>query len=56
MTNMDMGEQQQQLADTGQGNYVAHFFPSMAGPWEVTILVHADGFAPIHQRLFIQVA
>ena len=56
MINMDMGDQQQPLTDTGQGNYETHFFPSMAGPWEVTILVHADGFAPIHQRLIIQVA
>jgi YtkA-like len=56
MTNMDMGEQQQLFADTGQGNYEAHFLPSMAGPWVVTILVHADGFAPIRQQLFIQVA
>ena len=56
MTNMDMGVQQQLLADTGQGNYETHFFPSMAGPWVVTILVHADGFAPIRQQLFIQVA
>jgi hypothetical protein len=56
MTDMDMGDQQQLLADTGQGNYVTHFFPSMAGPWVVTILVHADGFAPIRQQLFIQVA
>lgn len=55
MTNMDMGAQQQLLADTGQGNYVAHFLPSMAGPWVVTILVHADGFVPIRQQLFIQV-
>lgn len=56
MTNMDMGDQQLLLADIGQGNYVTHFLPSMAGPWMVTILVHADGFAPIHQQLFIQVA
>lgn len=56
MINMDMGEQQQLLADTGQGNYETHFLPSMAGPWVMTILVHADGFAPIRQQLFVQVA
>jgi hypothetical protein len=56
MTNMDMGEHQQPFADTGQGNYETHFLPSMAGPWVVTILVRADGFAPIRQQLFIQVA
>jgi hypothetical protein len=56
MTNMDMGEQQQLLAATGQGNYVTHFLPSMAGPWVVTILVRADGFAPLRRQLFIHVA
>src|SRR5579884_752063 len=56
MTNMDMGEQQLLLADIGQGNYETHFLPSMAGPWMVTIQVHADGFAPLHRQLFIQVA
>jgi hypothetical protein len=56
MTDMDMGEHLQLLTDTGQGNYVTHFLPSMAGPWVVTILVHADGFAPIRRQLFVQVA
>jgi hypothetical protein len=55
MTNMDMGAQQQWLADAGQGNYVTHFLPSMAGPWVMTILVRADGFAPVRRQLFIQV-
>jgi hypothetical protein len=56
MTNMNMGEQEQLLIDTGYGNYVTHFQPSMPGPWVVTIFVRADGFAPISRQLFVQVA
>ena len=55
MTDMDMGEQQQLFAALGQGNYETHFQPTMPGPWVMTILVHADGFAPLRQQVFIQV-
>lgn len=55
MANMDMGEQQLPLVARGQGTYETNFMPSMAGPWVVTIQVHADGFVPLHQQVFIQV-
>jgi hypothetical protein len=39
----------------GQGNYSVLFALSMAGPWEINIVAHADGFDALQQSLLIQV-
>ncbi|QBD78932.1 hypothetical protein EPA93_24285 [Ktedonosporobacter rubrisoli] len=55
MTNMDMGENLQPLMPKGDGSYETLFRPSMSGPWSLTITVHAHGFEPLHQTIFVQV-
>jgi hypothetical protein len=55
MTTMDMGEQVSQWKPAGQGNYLTHLQLSMAGPWAITLMVHVDGFTPLHQMLFVEV-
>ena len=55
MTNMDMAAISTSVKALGQGNYTIQFALSMAGPWEINITAHADGFDPLQQSLFIQV-
>jgi hypothetical protein len=54
MTTMDMGEKQHPLQSLGQGNYATHLQFSMAGPWLVTVTVHAAGILPAQQHLFVE--
>ncbi len=55
MTNMDMGTNQSHIRTLGQGDYNVELRLQMAGPWSITIMAHADGFAPLQQTLFVQV-
>ncbi len=53
MTNMDMGAYQHALAPTGHGRYNTQLQLSMVGPWLITVIVQADGFAPVHRELSV---
>jgi YtkA-like len=55
MTNMNMVTHEKRLQEVGQGNYIVQLHLDMAGPWEITVLVDASGFAPSHQTLLVQV-
>jgi hypothetical protein len=55
MTNMHMATDQIRVAPLGQGNYMAQLNLYMAGPWEISIHAHADGFDPVVQTLLVQV-
>jgi YtkA-like len=55
MTNMNMVTNEVSVRFLGQGNYLAQLHLYMAGPWEIRLDVYADGFAPAHQTLFVQV-
>jgi hypothetical protein len=55
MTNMNMVTDQIHVEPLGQGNYVAQLHLYMAGPWEISINAHADGFESIVQTLLVQV-
>ena len=55
MTNMVMAALSTSVKALGQGNYRVQFAFSMAGPWEITIVAHADGFDALQQSLLIQV-
>jgi hypothetical protein len=55
MTNMNMVTDQIYVEPLGQGNYKAQIHLYMAGPWEISINAHADGFEPIVQTLVVQV-
>ncbi len=55
MTNMDMVTHESRVKEAGQGNYIAQLHLYMAGPWEITVMAQADGFAPFHQSLLVQV-
>ncbi|HKV59653.1 MAG TPA: FixH family protein [Ktedonobacteraceae bacterium] len=55
MTNMDMTALSTSVKTLGQGNYKVQFALSMAGPWEIDIVAHADGFDALQRSLFIQV-
>src|SRR2546428_7713654 len=55
MTNMDMVTNHFRVKPLGLGNYLAQFQLYMAGPWEISIEAHADGFEPIAQTLIVQV-
>jgi hypothetical protein len=55
MTNMSMVTNQIQLESLGHGTYMAQLQLDMAGPWEIRIEAHADGFEPIAKNLFVQV-
>ena len=55
MTNMLMSTNQSSLRYLGQGNYLAQFRLSMAGPWAITFQAHATGFDPLQQTLLLQV-
>lgn len=55
MTNMDMIAISTAVKALGQGNYSVQFALSMAGPWKINIVAHADGFDAQQQSLLIQV-
>ena len=56
MTNMNMAADHIRVTTLGQGNYMAQLNLYMAGPWEISIDAHADGFEPVVQTLVVQVA
>jgi len=56
MTNMDMVTHEKRMQEVGQGNYIVQLHLYMAGPWEITVMAQASGFAPSHQTLLVQVA
>lgn len=55
MTNMNMETKQILVQSLGNGTYLARLQLDMAGPWEISIQAHADGFEPISKNLFVQV-
>jgi YtkA-like len=55
MTNMDMVSNLFRIEPLGHGNYIAQLQLYMAGPWEISIVAHADGFASTAQTLIVQV-
>jgi len=55
MTNMDMATNHFRVEPLGHGTYRAQLQLYMAGPWEINIEAHADGFEPIAQTLIVQV-
>lgn len=55
MTNMNMEAHQFHVQSLGNGSYMAQLHLEMAGPWEISIEAHADGFEPISKNLFVQV-
>ncbi len=55
MTNMDMQTKQIRVVPLGKGNYTTELQLYMAGPWEIRLVAHADGFDEIQQTLLVQV-
>jgi hypothetical protein len=55
MTNMEMITHESQVKEVGRGIYLAQMHLSMAGPWAITVMAHADGFAPLNQTMLVQV-
>jgi YtkA-like len=55
MTNMSMVTNQIHVESLGHGTYLAQLQFNMAGPWEISIEAHADGFETIAKNLFVQV-
>src|SRR6266480_3265754 len=55
MTNMNMMTNQIRVVPLGHGTYIAQLQLYMAGPWEISIEAHADGFEPTAKTLFVQV-
>ena len=55
MTDMNMTALSYSVKTLGQGNYAVQFALSMGGPWEISIVAHADGFDALQQSLLIQV-
>ncbi len=55
MTNMYMVTHEKRMQEVGQGNYIVHLHLYMAGPWEITVMAQASGFALSHQTLLVQV-
>ncbi len=55
MTNMDMAATEQHVIELGNGKYKVNIFLSMAGPWEITLNTHANGFEPLRKILLVQV-
>jgi nitrogen fixation protein FixH len=55
MTNMDMATNHFRVEPLGHGTYIAQLQLYMAGPWEISIEAHADGFEPVAQTLIVQV-
>ena len=55
MTNMDMETKQTRVVPLGKGTYATELQLYMAGPWEIRLVAHADGFDDIQQTLLVQV-
>ena len=55
MTNMSMVTNHIHVESLGHGTYLAQLQLDMAGPWEISIVAHADGFEPIARNLLVQV-
>jgi len=55
MTNMVMITHDSHVKEVGQGIYVAQLHLYMAGPWAITVMAQADGFAPLNQTVLVQV-
>jgi len=55
MTTMPMGTPSMVTIPQGQGAYLVQVNLSMAGPWVIALSMHANGFAPIHQMVTVQV-
>jgi nitrogen fixation protein FixH len=55
MPAMPMEAQHTSVQALGQGVYLAQISFSMAGLWQIDLLVHADGFAPVRQSLRLAV-
>ena len=55
MTNMDMITDRIHVRPLGLGNYTIQMQLYMAGPWEIRIVAHADGFDSLQRTLFVQV-
>ena len=56
MTNMAMAESPISTISEGQGTYLVQIPLSMVGPWMIAISMRANGFAPLHQTLVVQVS
>jgi YtkA-like len=56
MTNMHMVTDHIRVSPLGQGKYLAQLNLYMAGPWQISISAHADGFEPMVQTLLVTVA
>ena len=55
MTNMEMITHESHVKAVGQGIYIAQLHLYMVGPWEITLMAHAEGFAPLNQTVLVQV-
>lgn len=55
MLNMTMAPQLTTVRPLGEGLYLASISLSMAGSWRIDIIAHADGFAPMHQSIVVDV-
>jgi hypothetical protein len=55
MTNMEMITHESHVEEVGRGIYIAQLHLYMAGPWEITVMAQAEGFAPLNQAVLVQV-
>jgi hypothetical protein len=55
MTNMPMTTSRIATIPERPGTYLVRLTLFMGGPWVITLSMQADGFAPLHQTLLIQV-
>jgi nitrogen fixation protein FixH len=55
MTNMEMITHESHVKEVGQGIYIAQLHLYMAGPWKITVMAQAEGFAPLQRVLLVQV-
>jgi nitrogen fixation protein FixH len=55
MTNMEMITHESHVKEVGRGTYIAQLHLYMAGPWKITVMAQAEGFAPLQQMLLVQV-
>jgi hypothetical protein len=55
MTNMNMTTNDVRVVRLGDGYYVTQLALHMAGPWMITLVVHADGFDVLQQTLPVEV-
>jgi nitrogen fixation protein FixH len=55
MTNMEMTTNTILVQPRGQGTYIVQLKLYMAGPWEIDITAHADGFKDAQQTFYVQV-